>query len=122
MEYMALIYAPEGAWDDLSDDERGAVYERYMEFGQAARDAGVMVGGDELAPTRDATTVRVREAQTLVTDGPYAEAKEALGGYYLLECGSMEEALDWASRIPGAEHGAVEVRPVHVDPGEGGES
>ena len=66
--------------------------------------------------TRDATTVRVRDAETLVTDGPYAEVKEALGGYFLLECASMDEALDWAARIPGAEHGAVEVRPVYVDP------
>jgi hypothetical protein len=122
MEYLALIYGQEGVWDTFSDDERGAVYAQYTAFGEAAREAGVMVGGDELAPTRDATTVRIREGQTLVTDGPYAEAKEALGGYYLLDCGSLEEALDWASRIPGAAHGAVEVRPVHVDPEEGGES
>jgi hypothetical protein len=121
MEYMALIYGREDAWEELADDERTGVYERYMEFGRAARDAGVIVAGDELGATRDATTVRVREGQTVVTDGPYAEAKEVLGGYYLLECSSMDEALDWAARIPGAEHGAVEVRPVHVDP-EGGES
>jgi hypothetical protein len=119
---MALIYSPEGAWDGLSDDERSAIYGRYTAFGAAAREAGVISGGDELAPTRDATTVRVREGQTLVTDGPYAEAKEALGGYYLLDCGSMEEALEWASRIPGAGYGAVEVRPVTVHADGGGES
>ena len=79
----------------------------------------MVLGGDELAATADATTVRVREAQIAVTDGPYAEAKEALGGYYLFECASMEEALDWAARVPAAEHGAVEVRPVHVEPQEG---
>jgi hypothetical protein len=77
-----------------------------------------MAAGDELAPTSDATTVRVRDGRTLVVDGPYAEVKEALGGYFLLECGSIDEAVEWAARIPGAEHGAVEVRPVHVDPEE----
>ena len=75
-----------------------------------------MVGGAELASTRDATTVRVRDGEALVTDGPYAEVKEALGGYYLFECESMDEAVEYAARIPGAEHGAVEVRPVFVDP------
>ena len=73
----------------------------------------------QLAATTDATTVRIRDAQVAVTDGPYAEAKEALGGYYLLECPSLDEAVAWAARIPGAEHGAIEVRAVHVDPEEG---
>jgi hypothetical protein len=77
-----------------------------------------MAGGGELASPRDATTVRVRSDETLVTDGPYAEVKEALGGYFVLECDSLEEAVDYAARIPGAEHGAVEVRPVYVDPAE----
>jgi hypothetical protein len=118
MQYLALIYADEAEWAALSDDERGSVYDRYRTLASDARAAGVMAGGNELAPTRDATTVRVRGAETLVTDGPYAEVKEALGGYFLLECGSIDEALDWAARIPAAEHGAVEVRPVHVDPSE----
>ena len=94
------------------------MYQRYGAFAADAREAGVMVGGSELAATSDATTVRVRNDDTLVTDGPYAEVKESLGGYFLLECGSLEDALDWAARIPAAEHGAVEVRPVHVDPSE----
>ncbi len=115
MQYMALIYADETAWEALSDADRAGVLERYGSFAREAREAGVMAGGDELAPTRDATTVRVREGDTLVSDGPYAEVKEALGGYFLLECASVDEALDWAARIPAAEHGAVEVRPVHVD-------
>ena len=75
-----------------------------------------MVGGDELSSTTSATTVRVRDGERLVSDGPYAEVKEALGGYFILECPSFDDALDWAARIPAAEHGAVEVRPVHVDP------
>jgi hypothetical protein len=118
MQYMALIYTDEERWDSFKDEERDAAYEMYRAFAEDARTAGVLVGGDELGATRDATTVRVREGDTLVTDGPYAELKEALGGYFLLECGSMDEALDWAARIPGARHGAVEVRPVYVDPEE----
>lgn len=119
MQYLALIYAEDGAWESLQDDEREAVYERYTAFAHDARAAGVMIRGDELAPTVSATTVRVRDGQVAVTDGPYAEVKEALGGYFLLECGSLDEAVGWAARIPAAEHGAVEVRAVHVDPEEG---
>jgi hypothetical protein len=115
VKVIALIHADEAAWDALSDDERSAAYDRYRAFSEEGRRAGVVIGGDELAPVRDATTVRVREGQTVVSDGPYAETKEALGGYYLLECPSLEEAVEWAARIPAAAHGAVEVRQVHVD-------
>ena len=118
MQYMALIYGDEEVWAGFSEDERAAAYARYQAFGRDAEAAGVLVGGNELALTRNATTVRVRDDETLVTDGPYAEVKEALGGFYLLECESMDDALDWAARIPGAHHGSVEVRPVYVDPEE----
>ena len=118
MQYLALIYADESAWEGLDDGERSRTMGGYGEFAQKAGAAGVMVAGDELAPTRDATTVRVRDVQTLVVDGPYAEVKEALGGYFLFECGSIEEACEWAAGIPGAKTGAVEVRPVHRDPEE----
>ncbi len=118
MQYMALIYADETGWDALSGEERQEMYGRYRALSEDARAAGVLVAGDELGPTRDATTVRVRETETLVTDGPYAELKEALGGFYVFDCESMDEALDWAARIPSAEHGAVEVRPVFSDPEE----
>jgi hypothetical protein len=117
VQYVALIYADEDAWSGFSEEERESAYDKYRAFGSEAETAGVLVGGNELGSTRDATTVRVRE-ETLVTDGPYAEVKEALGGFYILECASMDDALDWAARIPGAEHGAVEVRPVYVDPEE----
>ncbi len=106
---MALIYTNEAGGSDE------AVLERYMAFAQEARAAGVNLGGNELAPVASATTVRVRAGETLVTDGPYAEAKEHLGGYFLLECASLDEAVDWAAKIPGAANGTVEVRPVHVD-------
>ena len=115
MEYLALVYADESAWERFSDEERDAAYEEYAEFARAAGDAGVLAGGDELGPTASATTVRVRDGRQLVTDGPYAEVKEALGGYFILDCESLDEALMWAARIPGASHGAVEVRQVHVD-------
>ncbi len=118
MNYALLIYGDDAAWVDLPDEEREAAYDLYRAFGHTAEEAGVLAGGNELAPTTDATTVRVRADETLVTDGPYAEVKEALGGFYILECASMDEAVDWAARIPGAEHGAVEVRPVYVDPNE----
>jgi hypothetical protein len=118
VKYLALIYSDEGAWEALSDDERTQFYADYMAFSEEGRKAGVVLGGDELEAVRSATTVRVRDEQTVVSDGPYAETKEALGGYYLLECASMDEAIEWASRIPGAGHGAVEVRQVHVDEDE----
>lgn len=116
MEYMALIHADEEAWEALGDAGRADAYAAYGQLSQDARAAGVLVAGDELGPTSAATTVRVRDGQTLVSDGPYAEVKEALGGYYLFDCATFEEALDWAARIPAASHGAVEVRPVHVQP------
>lgn len=115
MEYMALIYADEEGWESLSPAERDGWMDRYAAFARDARAAGVMVDGDELAASQDATTVRVRDGRTTVTDGPYAEVKEALGGYFVLECPTIDEAVAWAARIPGAAHGAIEVRPVHVD-------
>ena len=118
MKVMALIYGDASRWEEFSAEEREAVYDRYRAFAKEAGDAGVMAGGEELASTRDATTVRVRDGETLVTDGPYAEVKEALGGYFVFEVDTMDQAVDFAARIPGAEHGAVEVRPVYVDPAE----
>ena len=108
MKYMALIYGNEEAWDALPEEEQQRVSERYMAL---AREP-VTVGGDELEDPDTATTVRVRDGETLTTDGPFAETKEQLGGYYLIDCASLDEALEFAARIPAAERGAVEVRPV----------
>ena len=108
MKYMALIYGNEEAWDALSEEEQQRVTERYMAL---AREP-VTVGGDELQDPDTATTIRVRDGETLTTDGPFAETKEQLGGYYLVDCASLDEALEFAARIPAAERGAVEVRPV----------
>jgi hypothetical protein len=95
----------------MSDDDRQAVYARYMEFAQGDK----VVGGAELQSPTTATAVRVRNGERLVTDGPYAEVKEALGGYFILECASIDEACELAAKIPAAERGAIEVRPVHVE-------
>ena len=108
MKYMALIYGNEEAWDALSGEEQQRVSERYMAL---AREPAT-VGGDELQDPDTATTIRVRDGETLTTDGPFAETKEQLGGYYLIDCASLDEALEFAARIPAAERGAVEVRPV----------
>jgi hypothetical protein len=117
--YMALIYLDETAAEALPAAEREAVTGRYYALADEARAAGVLRGGEGLAPTRDTTTVRVRDAQTLVVDGPYAETREVLGGYFLFECASIDEALDWAARIPAATTAAVEVRAVYADHTEG---
>ncbi len=119
MEYVALIHADEGAWEQLSEEGRSEMYAAYGELVEDARQAGVLVMGDELEVTGLATTVRVRNGETLVSDGPYAEVKEALGGFFVFDCASFDEAVEWAARIPSATHGAIEVRPVHVDAEEG---
>jgi hypothetical protein len=118
VKYLALIYTDEQGWDRLSDDERKAWYERYRSFSDEAGATGALSDGAELAPTSSATTVRVRGDETIVADGPFVETKEALGGYFVLEAESMDEAVALAAKIPGAAHGAVEVRAHHVEEGE----
>ncbi len=110
MQYVALIYGDETGWESLGAEEREAVYARYTEFGKDDR----VLGGGELQSTKAATTVQVRNGDRLVTDGPYAEVKEVLGGYYLLECDSIDEACQLAAKIPAADDGAIEVRPVVI--------
>lgn len=116
MEFMALVYDDPAGWERMTKDEQAAGYEMYMAVARDATAAGALVDAAGLESTATATSVRVRNGEALVTDGPYAEVKEALGGYYLFSCASIEEAIEWAARIPSAGHGgAVEVRPVHVD-------
>jgi hypothetical protein len=113
MKVLALIYGEEGRWDAASEEERNAVYEGYRAFGRNAGDKAV--DGAELAATRTATTVRVRNGEMSVTDGPFAETKEALGGFYLLDCHDLDDAAALAAQIPGAATGAVELRPAAPD-------
>lgn len=108
MKVLALIYGAEGRWDSFTEEQRNEVYARYRAFGEQAGEK--VVDGAELAPTRSATTVRVRDGETQVTDGPFTETKESLGGYYLLDCSDLDEAAELAAQIPGAATGAVELR------------
>jgi hypothetical protein len=113
VKVLALIYGDESRWDSFDEAQRAAVYAKYQAFGEEA--ANQILGGAELASTRTATTVRVREGQTVVTDGPFVETKEVLGGFYLLDCDSLDEAAEVAARIPGAETGAIELRPAREE-------
>ncbi len=108
MQYLALIYGDEARWENLSSEDREREMGEYMALSEAA----VTKGGNELDSVATATTVRVRNDETLVTDGPFVESKEVLGGYYVFECESIDEACTWAAKIPAAKHGAIEVRPV----------
>jgi hypothetical protein len=111
---MAIIYNDESLYANATPEDIGAIFAAHGEFGEAAGKAGVLLGGDGLQPVATATTVRVKDGERLLTDGPYAETKEQLGGFYMLECKDLDEALAWAARIPEAKTGAVEVRPVMV--------
>jgi hypothetical protein len=112
MQYMLLIYNAEQEWAAMSDEERNAVYGDYFAFTNAIRESGNYVDGAPLQPTSTATAVRVRGGEQLVTDGPFAETKEQLGGFYLVEAENVDEAIELAARIPGARYGTIEVRPV----------
>jgi hypothetical protein len=115
MKYLALIYSDENnsAINPPPDSpEMGLLIDGYMAFGAAGGEAGVILGGDALMPTTTATSVQVRNGDTIATDGPFAETKEHLGGYYLLECENLDQAIEWAARIPHAATGTIEVRPV----------
>ena len=112
MKYLLMIYEEEKAWNALSDAERGKIYGEYMQFSNEIKAEGKYVGGNPLKPTSTATTVRVRNGKQLVTDGPFAETKEQLGGYFLIEATDLDDAIKIAARIPGAKMGSIEVRPV----------
>ena len=114
MQYMLLIYDNESSMGSATEAERNAFMGEYGAYTEGLRAAGKFVAGDGLQPTSTATSVRVRDGERLVTDGPFAETKEQLGGYYLIEAASLDEALDWAAKIPSSRLGTIEVRPVMV--------
>jgi len=122
-KYAALIYSPaetEGA--EVPDEVMGQIMSEYVTFGNEAGAAGVLAGGEALHDTNTATTIKVeggRGGDAVFTDGPFAETKEVLGGFYLLDVGDLDEALKWAQQIPGAWHGRVEVRPIQEFSEEG---
>ncbi len=114
MQYLLLIYSDENAEANMSEAAQKELMGAYYAYTEELKQAGAMVAGDALQPTATATSVRVRSGETLTTDGPFAETKEQLGGYYLVEAKDLDEAIKWAAKIPSAKTGTIEVRPIMV--------
>ena len=112
MKYLCLIYSQESGWMSLSKPEADSMLAEYMAFTDSIKKSNQYIGGNRLQPVGAATTVRVRNGQLSATDGPFAETKEQLGGYYLIEARDLNEAIQVAGRIPGARVGSIEVRPI----------
>ena len=112
MRYVLLICTEETTEQALSPDETSKEMAGYMAFGEEMGKRGVLTGGERLRPTGDATTVRVRDGEVFTADGPFAETKEQIGGFYLVDCKNLDEAIEVAAKIPGARHGSIEVRPI----------
>ena len=112
MKYLLLIYSDEKADINVSKEELEAWMGEYWAYTDAITQAGVRLAGDALHPTSAATTVRVQNGKTITTHGPFAETKEQLGGYFLIDCKNLDEAIEWAARCPGARVGSIELRPV----------
>jgi hypothetical protein len=113
MEYLLLIYNQEKKSQNLSEEAMNKIIGEYEEFGEYIKGKGNYIGGNALKPTTTATTVRLSDGKSLITDGPFAETKEQLGGYYLVDCKDLDEAIDLARRIPEVKYGgSIEVRPI----------
>ena len=113
MKYMLLLYGDESRWADMTPEDAAEDVKRWTAFGEALTESGAFVAGEGLDPTTSATTVRFKDGDVVHTDGPFAETREQLGGFYLLECPDLDAALGWAAKVPDlGEGGAVEVRPV----------
>ena len=110
MKFLLLIYDEEKRWNKNGKPDYGSELEEYRAFGKEF--AAAIQGGNALQPTKTARTVRVRDGKPLTTDGPFAETKEQLGGFYMLNCDNLDEAIEIAAKIPGARHGSIEIRPV----------
>jgi hypothetical protein len=119
MKYVLLIYTDEKVEAAMNEAEQKANYDAYFAFTDDVRARGLYVSGEALHPINTATTVRVRDGKTLTTDGPFAETREQLGGYYVLDCKDLDEAIEAAVKIPGAKHGSIEIRPLMVFEGLG---
>src|SRR6185295_14463132 len=112
MQYMLLIYDQESVWETMPEDEQQSVMREYFQYTEDLKSSGKYVAGDALQPIATAKSVRVRDGETSTTDGPFAETKEVLGGYYLIDVDTLDEALEWAVKLPGSSYGTVEVRPL----------
>ena len=115
MKYILLIYGDERVWASMSKEEMEKIYADHRAFGEAMGKAGVILGGSELKPVATATSVKFSGGKPRTVDGPFAETKEQLAGYYLIEAANLEEALAWAEKMPGMTEGTVEVRPLAVE-------
>ncbi len=112
MQYLLTIYADESGFQKMTKAEQEQGYAAYMAYSEALKQAGVYQGSNRLQPIATATTVRVANGKPQVLDGPYADTKEQLGGYFLIDVADLDSALSWAARCPGASHGVMEVRPI----------
>ncbi len=112
MKYMLLMYANESEASNYSPEEQRALFQTWQDLLRDAKAAGVLLTSTGLSPTANATTVRVRNGKPLITDGPFAETHEQLGGFFLLDCQDLDEAISWAAKIPHASYGSVEIRPL----------
>jgi hypothetical protein len=112
MRYLCLIYENEKNWSTMPKDQTDAVMAEYGAYTQGIKDSGHYIGGNALQPTPAATTLRVRNGKVSATDGPFAETKEQLGGYYLIDAKDLNDAIQVASKIPSAKYGSIEVRPI----------
>jgi hypothetical protein len=119
MQYMLLIYGEQAVWEARSESEESSLGVEYGKLGSDLRAEGKLLRGEELQPVATATSVQVRNGDTIVTDGPFADTKEVLGGFYLIESESLDEAIEWAERIPDARYGTIEVRPIVDHSGNG---
>jgi hypothetical protein len=113
MQYLLLIYSNEAQFGKMSEADLGKALNEYMDFTKSIQASGHYKGSNRLDSTSKATTVRLRDGKRLITDGPFAETKEQLGGYYLVEAKDLDEAIAIGARVPGAKWGSIEVRPIH---------
>lgn len=116
MHYALIIYTSEDVMANMSEAERNALVEGYAAFHTEVVEKGIRTGGEPLQTVQTATTVKVREGKTLITDGPFAETKEQLAGIYFLECKDLDHAIELALKMPDAEYGSVEIRPILKHP------
>jgi hypothetical protein len=116
MKYLLLIYGNEADWAGMSEAEQAQGFQEYMDFTNGIFKSGHYISGEALQPVATATTVRVKNGKTLTTDGPFAETRETLGGFYMIEAKDLDEAIGIAARIPGARYGSIEVRPIMDTP------
>jgi hypothetical protein len=116
MKYLLLIYESEKAWEGISEADQGKIFQEYMDYTNGIKKKGNYIAGEALQPVSTATTVRVKNGKTLTTDGPFAETREQLGGFYMVEAKDLDEAIELAKGIPAVRTGCIEVRPIMPTP------